>query len=438
MVPSSPARCVVILVILSFAAYLPALQLPFIADDYQQIQLARDFAKAGWEPLWHNPDLRTRTTYMFLSAALDRISGFEPSIFYLVSLLLHSLCTVMLYSLGLWLPIGGRTAFLAACFFAVFEGHQEAVMWLAASHDLLVFLFGITALVYWIRYLATDSSFHYIISLVALLLAAASNETFCVFVALMAAVTFYERRGSERLRRAVIALAPFIVLSIVYVAFMWATRVAGSAKVDDRFTISGAMFATVAANSLWHLLLPQGLIAIGILAWTRRRADWFRIAFASFWIVAGILPHSFLTYMTRIASRHTYLASAGLALLVGAALVRLSKRIPSLAMAAVCVAALAANVEILWVKKMAQFRERGEPTELLKIAALNAAGAITVDCTPVPDLVVSSALASVNAKAVFRTPENHQEHCFTIEYTNPAGAVVRINRRIGRTHGVFY
>ena len=235
-----------------------------------------------------------------------------------------------------------------------------------------------------------------------------------------------------------LCLIPFVAVSAVYVLFMWKTRVSAGARMDNRFVLSGTMWIWVALNSLWRLLFPQGLLALGLLAWVRRRRDWIRIAFAFAWILLGIAPHSFLTYMPQLASRHTYLASGGLALLVGAAMVRLSKHISTVAFGAVCVTAVLLNVEIIWVKKMSQFRERGEPTELLKTAARAAAGPITVECTPVPDLVVESALESVGAKAIIPKPENHTANCFAIEYADRQGAIVRVNRNIGGKHGMFY
>lgn len=66
----------------------------------------------------------------------------------------------------------------------------------------------------------------------------------------------------------------------------------------------------------------------------------------------ALLPYVFLTYQTRVPSRHTYLASAGLAMLAGAALHRLAGARPPVprwdragAMAAVCL------------------RERGQPLD---------------------------------------------------------------------------
>jgi hypothetical protein len=439
MIPSRPVKRIVLLLVLAICAYLPSLQLPFIADDYGQIPIARADAAAGWHPLWHDTFLRTRFTYMWLSATLDRMFGFHPRPFYAASILLHTACVLMLYLLCVWRAVPMSIAFWTAAFFAIQEGHQEAIMWLAASYDLIVFAFGMAAVVAWVKWLESGRAVFYTVSMLAFLVAAASKETFFVFSLLMAAITVWERRKGTGLMRALIALSPFLAISAAYVVFMWLTRVASPGQgADDRFAIAGGMWIKVFFRGLWDLFLPFGFVAIAILVWARRRGDRLLMGFALLWIVLGVLPHSFLTYMPRLASRHTYLASGGLALLFGVAMARLSKRIPTLAFGLVFAIVVAVNLEILWVKKMAQFKERAEPTELLKAAARVATSPIVVDCTPVPDIVVVDALASVGARAILRKQGEKNDHCFVIEYQNRFGGIVHIDRRIGEHHGTFY
>ena len=437
MVPPRPALRAFLLVVLALGAYLPAIQLPFISDDYHQIPIARADALAGWAPLWHDTLLRTRFTYMFLSATLDRIFGFEPFPFYAASISLHIASVLLLYRICVWRAVPLPVAFWGALFFAVQEGHQEAVMWLAASYDLLVFAFGMAALVAWVKRLDGGHVNWYFTSLLSFLVAALSKETFGVFALLMMAITVWERH-KKGLRPALIQLIPFVAISIAYVMFIWMTKVAGQ-EVDGRFAISGFKWVAVFFRGLWDLLFPFGLGAIAILVWARRRSDRLLIAFALLWIVLGILPHSFLTYMPRLASRHTYLASGGLALLFGVAMARLSKIVPQQRIfRLLIVAVVGINLEIIWVKKMAQFKERAEPTELLKIAAESATSPITIDCLTVPDVIAVGALQSVGGQAIIRKQGPQHDHCFAIEYRNQSGEVVHLNRRIGKRHGAFY
>ena len=434
--PSFSARGrLVLLAALAIAAYLPALRLPFIADDYTQIPLARHFADQGWWPLFHEVNLRSRATYMLLSAVLDRTFGFTPMSFYAASIILHVLCVLLVYASGVWTEIGEPVACWAAAFFAIQEGHQEAVMWPAAAGDLLVFLFGMAAWVCWVKWLQGGSWKWYASAIVAFLLAAASKESVWIFAALMLLPLVFDH---TRWKRGLAGAALFLALAAIYVIWTWTGRVAGPGYHDNRFSLS-APWLRVLLNSWWRLLFVWGLLALAALLWAGKRADRRLVAAASLWMLLGLLPFSFLTYMLQVPSRQTYLASAGLAWLLGAAAARLYEQRRHAALAVLCAAALAVNLEILWVKKMSQFRERGEPSELLKQAASAADGSVNVGCAPLPDFVVEAVLASVGTKAVFEHPGVQQDPgCFKVGYRNRQGQVIRETRKLGARHGAFY
>ncbi len=435
--PSLSAReRVGVLVALAIIAYLPALRLPFIADDYTQIPLARHFADQGWTPLLSEVNLRSRATYMFLSAVLDRTFGFNPLPFYAAGILIHTLCTLLVYASGAWIELGETAAFWAAAFFAVEEGHQEAIMWPAAAGDLLVFLFGMAAWVCWVKWLQGGGWKWYAAAVAAFLLAALSKESVWVFGVLMLLPVAFDRR---QWKRGLAGVAPFLAMAALYMFWTWAGRVAGPGYHDNRFSLSAPWFHTL-LNSWWRLLFVWGLVAGAALVWAGRRSDSRLASAASVWMILGLVPFSFLTYMSQVPSRQTYIASAGLAWLLGVAVTRLQERGWHTAMAIVCIAALTVNLEIIWVKKMSQFRERAEPSELVKQAAAESDGTVTIGCVPLPDFVVEEVLKSVGAKAVFEHPGVQQgPGCFLVEYRDRSGKVVRESRRLGtERHGAFY
>ena len=427
-----------ILVILADGAYVPALQLPFIEDDYGEIPLARSFASAGWGPLWRNPALRTRATSIVLNAALERVWGFTPAPFYAVSIVVHSLCVLLIYAASAWSEIlDASTAFWAACFFAVYEGHQEAVMWISARSESLLFLFGMLTWVCWLMYLRTRSARWYCLSIVSFVLAALSKESFVVFPVLMLLPCIWPPEGSSR-RTALAGMIPFFAIVIGYLAWTWLGRFAAPDYSDNRFLLTAA-WPLVMLRSVWRLIFVWGLVALAILLWTGRRTDRTKVVIALAWILIAVFPYSFLTYMPQIASRHAYIASAGLALLVGTAAARLSAANHRAILGILCLAVLALNLEILWVKKMSQFRERAEPSELLKAAAREADGPVFISCTPFPDFLSEAVVASAGGRDSFRHPGAHDDHCFAVDYKNAAGVRVSIDRRIRtRTHGAFY
>ena len=78
--------------------------------------------------------------------ALWRLAGLRPWVYHAASLVLHIANTWLLFGLCLSWPRMRAAAFWAAAFFAVHEGHQEAVMWFSAINELLMFFFGMASL----------------------------------------------------------------------------------------------------------------------------------------------------------------------------------------------------------------------------------------------------------------------------------------------------
>src|SRR6266511_3272483 len=132
---------------LAFLAYLRALGLPFISDDYVQIHFAREYGPvSGWAALSLDPLYRCRATSLLLTHWTECLFGLNPLAFRLSSLLLHIANCWLVLALGFWKPIGWRLAWFASAFFAINEGHQEAVIWYAALPELLVFFFALLCL----------------------------------------------------------------------------------------------------------------------------------------------------------------------------------------------------------------------------------------------------------------------------------------------------
>jgi hypothetical protein len=107
------------------------------------------------------------------------------------------------------------------------------------------------------------------------------------------------------------------------------------------------------------------------------------------WIGIALVPYSFLTYSTQIPSRQVYLASAGLAMLVGLALAQYKGRRVAAALLALM---LVHNTVYLWTKKRAQFAERAQPTDRLIDLSRRTPGAIWVQCFPLPPIVATEAV----------------------------------------------
>ena len=149
---------------------------------------------------------------------------------------------------------------------------------------------------------------------------------------------------------------------------------------DGTFSFNARLLKTL-LNSCIRLLWFWGLAAIAVLLAWNRAALRTLLPASLCWVIIALCPYSFLTYMHRVPSRHTYLASVGLSLLAGVAVRTLAGRKRTWTIAFITVI-IAHNCVYLWTRKQFQYERRAEATEqLLQACRLNSCK-IRIDCFP--------------------------------------------------------
>lgn len=360
--------------------YWPYLTLPPLVDDYGHVRLAEIYGvPAGWKQLFADPLYRCRATSLWLTAATVKLAGFSVLAFHLGSLLLHILNSWLVYALGACRWIGWRASAIAAFVFAANERPHEAVIWYASVHELLVFAFACLALIAWIRWLEGGGRAWLAAVAACWLLALLSKESAVALSFLLpAAALLYPGR-----RKA--AAATFLAGIVSTAAYFWLawSGQAGHQHFHDGTFRLGLHFIPVVLNSAARGLGLWGWLAVAALWVLRRGARWPLAAFGGLWFLGALLPYAFLTYMPRIPSRHHYLASAGMALLVATAAVMMLARWrrPRLAGGLLAAAFLLHNGPYLWTYKRAQFEQRAEVTEaLLRMVAERPGEPVLLEC----------------------------------------------------------
>ncbi len=364
------------IIALCAVTYWPTLTIPLIEDDYSNIAQSLTYGTArGQFQLWSDPVFRLRATSYWLMKATWDAAHLRPEAYHAVSLALHAAAALLLFHLvSLWPPMrAGATG--AAAFFGVYEGHQEAVMWFSAINELLAFSFGIGALICWVK-AGTNPRWH-VPGVALFALALISKESAVIFLPLLPLVRY--RRSW--------ALAPYLGLTLVALASVMASWPHSFRFQDGSFSF-GAPFWITLPRSLARLHWIWGGCAAIFLAWRRHPGRPMLLAFV--WMVLALAPYCFLTYSTAVPSRQTYLASAGLAMLVGLGLsclraARFDRRVNCLIVLAIIVQ----NAGTIWTRKHRQFLERAASTEQLIVAARQPGGAIRLRCSPLRSILVA-------------------------------------------------
>ncbi len=367
-------------------AYAPSLTIPLIADDYPNLSQALTYgAPAGLSTLLHDGQFRLRATSYWAMYGLWQVAGLTPLVYHAASLALHIANTWLVLLVAAAWPRMRPAAFWAAAFFAVHEGHQEAVMWFSAINELLMFLFGMASLWCW-RSASGSARPAWLkegtgVALFALALVSKESAVF-----LLPLFVLVVEPAEWRLRLP--HLAPHMALVLLALASIAQSRSNSFRFSDGSFSLHAPLWFIWPygmARLLWIWGWPA-LVVLFVLGDARLR----RGALAALaWMGVALVPYSFLTYSTQIPSRQVYLASAGLALLVGLALAKYPERRIA---AAVFALMLLHNTIYLWTKKRAQFVQRAAPTDQLIGFARRTQGAIWVQCFPLPALDAEAAV----------------------------------------------
>ena len=371
-----------LLALAAILAYAPTLNIPLLEDDYPNLLLAQQLGgPSDLRALVHNPVFRLRATSLWIMFLLWHVGKVAPLVYRLASLILHIANAWLLYGICLAWPRMRAAAFWAAAFFAVAEGHQEAVMWFSAINELLQFLFGMGAVWCWLHDGGWKTRF---VGVALFGLALGSKESAAVFLPLFLLAD--SRKAPER-------LMPYAVIAAVAIASVVGSRDVSFRFSDGSFSLHAPFWITLPSNFL-RILWIWGFAAIAALLLARERVLRGSALVAMAWIAISLAPYSFLTYSTRIPSRQTYLASAGLAMLVGLAAAHWQARAGTRrgAVAAVAAVVLLHNVGYIWIKKRHQFLERAAPTEQLIAFARRTPGPIWIQCFPRNHYIVEEAV----------------------------------------------
>jgi hypothetical protein len=393
---------------LAVLAYAPSLTIPLIADDYPNLSQSLTYgAPAGLGTFLHDAQFRLRATSYWAMYWLWQAAGLTPAAYHAASLLLHIANTWLVFFVAAAWPRMRPAAFWAAAFFAVHEGHQEAVMWFSAINELLMFLFGMASLWCWCNAPAGPAPRwrRELAGVVLFALALLSKES-AIFLLPLFVLVLEPANWRARLPR----LAPHLLLVLLCLASIAQSRSNSFRFTDGSFSLHAPFWITW-PRSFARLLWIWGWPAAAAL-FISGDARFRRVALAALaWIGIALVPYSFLTYSTQIPSRQVYLASAGLAMLIGLALAQFHRRRVAAALLALM---LLHNTLYLWTKKRAQFVERAAPTDALIKLARRTPGAIWVQCFPLPAIVaveaVRLAAGRLPSTLVWSAPAAREEH----------------------------
>ncbi len=355
--PTAPPRCLLAVVLtVAVMAFLPALQIGFLADDFVYIARFYTMPWSAWPQffthewsggVWGQP-LKELRPFAALSFMIDaRLWGGNATGYRLVNLALHLAATGLVarlawhYAKALPSPHSARAAALiAGLVFAVHPAHVETVAWITGRADLLGSVAALAFLLSGELYSERGTRTHAALCLAALFVGIFTKE-FCLTVPLLLILRWLlldARAGRTVWQRRVLLFAGAIAVTAVYVA---ARRAAfGSDPTTGFFGWNdGPAWNRQAGYAGWIVpILPfttghewaappsltvlrtfwivfAAAVGLALVVAVLRRATWAgAVFFGGLWWFATTLGLFVVVYFS---PRHLYLPSAGVAIGLG-------------------------------------------------------------------------------------------------------------------------
>ena len=376
MKPHKQSIALFSVILVSVITYLPAVDNFFIADDFGLFTVIE---AAENSPQWFfssTTEFFRLMSYIYFAACRE-LFGLNPEPYYWAGIGLHAIAAVLVYFLVLQVSRSSMAAWAAALFFAAYERHQEAVMWISAANETVLALNCLVFLLLWKRAADSGSRVVLILAHAVFALALFSKEAAVVLAPLAMLQLFL----SGHSLRAVVRKSAGLMLMAGAFGALWLAVVYRNFFITDGHYALSFGFVGVYLRSLLRLAVQVLPLAAAWFFIRYRRGEsagpaWKSsgVFFAAI-LLLSIAPYTFLTYLDHLPSRNTYFPSIGLAGLVGILFASLYSRIGSQGRRTLALSAfsllVAANMAYVWMKKEPQYRERAAPTREL-IETLNA------------------------------------------------------------------
>lgn len=354
VISKEPRWIIPVILILTFIAYLPALQADFVNWDDGDYVYDNLFIRnlGDLKTFFTTPVQGNYHPLTMISLAINyAISGLDAWSYHLFNIIFHLVNCILVYKLCLHLTNRNIIiAFTTSLLFAIHPMHVESVAWISERKDVLYSLFFLAGLISYTKYVDTSSRKQYGLTVLFLALSLASKPAAVIFpLAILCIDYLRQRRFNLKL---IIEKTPFFLLALLGGILTIIGQKEVGATGEAYFSLGNNILFGFYGIMMyaWKMLLPLNLSAfypfpainaslpviyyiaplftIGLavalyLTWKKNRYIGFGILF---YIVNLLLVlQIFSVGSAVIAERYTYMPYIGLFLIVGVFLDKYTK-----------------------------------------------------------------------------------------------------------------
>ena len=297
----SGGRYAVLILSLTFVAYIPAMRAGFVWDDQQNVtenQLLRTVD--GLRKTWMDPHASIQyypLTYTGFWVQYQ-LWGLHPARYHVVNVLLHALNAILVGVLLTRLSVPG--AWLAACLFAVHPVHVESVAWITELKNVLSGFFFLCAFLAYLRFANGAANRWWCYGLAFLLFVCALLSKTAT-IALPAAILLVLWWKKARIGwRDLLPLLPFFLAAALMATLTNWVEEHHSGAVGSEWQLSLVERILIAGRAVWFyagkLIWPHPLMFI-YPRWRIDPAAWWQYLYpgavlavlAALWLLRGRL-----------------------------------------------------------------------------------------------------------------------------------------------------
>lgn len=239
-----------VLVALAFIVYAPALGAGFIWDDGRAITDNVDLRSvAGLWNLWTGRAdfdyLPLKSSFLWL---VYQVFGPAPAPYHVFNVAVHALDAVLLWRVLRRLPVAG--AWFAALLFLVHPVHVESVAWVSECKNTLSMMFGLLAMLAWLRYQGERRPRSYLAALALFVCGLLCKPAIVILPVVLLLCAWWQ--GS--LARSFRALAPFFAVALLFAGIaVWFQNTRAIAAFQLPVGGLGSRLANAGKAAWWYL-----------------------------------------------------------------------------------------------------------------------------------------------------------------------------------------
>jgi tetratricopeptide (TPR) repeat protein len=252
-------------VIITFIVYYPSIDHQFTNWDdpgYVTDNLyVKSLTPATLEYMFTKPMAVNYHPLTMLSLALNyKVSGTDPSSYFLVNIIFHLFNTLLtFYFAFLLLGRSKPLALFVAAIFALHPMHVESVAWISERKDVLYTFFFLSGLISWIKYIDKRHWSWYLFSLILFVLAGLSKPSSVVFPLILFLLDYFYKRKPRLLL--VAEKLPFFAVAVgIGIATLYAQIGQAVADIDNYTIVQRFLFACYGFFIyIFKFFIPYGL-----------------------------------------------------------------------------------------------------------------------------------------------------------------------------------